>query len=179
MPPGPPPKPTEAKRRAGNPGKRKLPTALVVLPPAQLASRTPPDTLGPAGLAAWELAFSRAPWIADADIATVRHWAQAEDLAGELRARLATDGYVLYTDKGYAYQNPALGALATVEDQIRKWLSLLGLTPADRSRLGVAEVKARSALEEMMARRRDRTSSSSSSSSASSQRASGRESHSA
>lgn len=151
--PGPPPKPTEQKRRNGNPGKRALPTALTILTPADPASRTPPDVLGPAGLAAWRLAFERAPWIADADVATVRHWALAEDLAAELRASIARDGYVLYTDKGYAYQNPALGALATVEEQCRKWISLLGLTPADRSRLGVAEVKAQNALEEMIARR--------------------------
>jgi P27 family predicted phage terminase small subunit len=74
------------------------------------------------------------------------------DRRDELVARLANDGWVLYTDKGYAYQHPAAGMLATLEDQIRKWLSLLGLTPADRSRLGVAEVKARSKLEEMRER---------------------------
>ncbi|GAC1618312.1 MAG: hypothetical protein NVS9B1_27450 [Candidatus Dormibacteraceae bacterium] len=151
--PGPPPKPLEAKRRAGNPGKRPL-NALVVVPPASVERREPPAGLGAAGLAAWAVALDRAPWIGDSDIEAVRHWAMAEDRLADLRALLAEMGYVLFTDKGYAYTNPAMGALATTEDQIRKWMSLLGLTPADRSRLGVAEVKAQSALEEMMARRR-------------------------
>jgi hypothetical protein len=35
-------------------------------------------------------------------------------------------------------------------------LSLLGFTPTDRTRLGVAEVKAKSRLEELMARRAER-----------------------
>lgn len=151
--PGPPPKPAEVKRRAGNPGKRPI-RSLTVVPPADDVSREPPANLGAAGLAAWRMVFDRAQWIADSDIATVRHLAMAEDRFAELQANLAEHGYVLYTDKGYAYQNPAMGALATTEDQIRKWLSLLGLTPADRSRLGVAEVKARSALEQMMESRR-------------------------
>jgi phage terminase small subunit len=36
------------------------------------------------------------------------------------------------------------------------WLSLLGLTPSDRSRLGVAEVKAKSRLEALRERRESR-----------------------
>jgi hypothetical protein len=36
---------------------------------------------------------------------------------------------------------------------VQENLSLLGFTPADRTRLGVAEVKAASKLEELMARR--------------------------
>jgi hypothetical protein len=39
---------------------------------------------------------------------------------------------------------------------IQENLSLLGFTPADRTRLGVAEVKAASKLEELMARRNER-----------------------
>ena len=37
--------------------------------------------------------------------------------------------------------------------EYRSCLSLLGLSPSDRARLGIAEVKARSKLEEMMDRR--------------------------
>ena len=39
---------------------------------------------------------------------------------------------------------------------IQENLSLLGFTPADRTRLGVAEVKAQSKLEELMARRNEK-----------------------
>jgi hypothetical protein len=39
---------------------------------------------------------------------------------------------------------------------IQSGLGLLGFTPTDRSRLGVAEVKAKSKLEELMERRANR-----------------------
>ena len=68
----------------------------------------------------------------------------------ELREKLAASDYVLYTDKGYAYANPLFGMLNTVEGDIVKLLSLLGLTPVDRSKLGVAEVKAKGKLEALL-----------------------------
>lgn len=92
-------------------------------------------------------------WIAESDLDALRLLAEAADRRAELMARLANDGWVLYTDKGYAYAHPAAGMLNTTEGEMRKWIALLGLTPADRSKLGVAEVKARTALEELAARR--------------------------
>jgi hypothetical protein len=47
-------------------------------------------------------------------------------------------------------------ALRELEKNIVNNLSLLGFTPADRSRMGVAEVKARSKLEELRAKRDER-----------------------
>jgi len=50
--------------------------------------------------------------------------------------------------------NPAdknlLMRLAEIEKQIAANLSLLGFTPTDRSRLGLAEIKAKSKLQELM-----------------------------
>ena len=46
--------------------------------------------------------------------------------------------------------------LATVEENLTKWLSLAGLTPSDRARLGVAEVKARTKLDELLDRQASR-----------------------
>ena len=46
--------------------------------------------------------------------------------------------------------------LRELDRQIVSNLSLLGFTPSDRSRLGVAEVKAKSRLEELMERRASR-----------------------
>lgn len=91
-------------------------------------------------------------WIAPSDLTTLRHYCEAIDRRSGLMAELAEQGTVLYTDKGYAYLNPAHGALATTETQITKWLSLLGLSPSDRGRLGVAEVKARTKIEELAER---------------------------
>jgi hypothetical protein len=47
-------------------------------------------------------------------------------------------------------------ALRELEKNITNSLSLLGFTPTDRSRLGIAEVKAKSKLEELRARRDNR-----------------------
>jgi hypothetical protein len=47
--------------------------------------------------------------------------------------------------------------LSTVQGDIIKNLSLLGLTPSDRSKLGVAEVKARGKLEELLQQKQNAT----------------------
>ncbi|MBX3031924.1 MAG: phage terminase small subunit P27 family [Chloroflexi bacterium] len=147
-------KTAEQKRLTGNPGKRSLPTPISVVPPARLTPSTAPGHLGPAGLRMWEHCRQYAgQWVADSDIEQVRLLCEAMDRRADLMARLANDGYVLFTDKGYAYQHPAAGMLTALEAQITKWLSLLGLTPSDRGRLGVAEVKAQSTLERIRAQR--------------------------
>ena len=48
-------------------------------------------------------------------------------------------------------------SLLETEKLIQSSLSLLGFTPSDRSRLGLAEVKAKSKLEELMDRRATRS----------------------
>lgn len=145
-------KPTELKRALGNPGKRSLPAPLVVVERAD-ATLEPPDTLQDEGAVEWRRILTHASWIGPSDLRNLRLLCEALDRRAHLLAELASQGWVLYTDKGYAYQNPAAGALATTEAQITKWLSLLGLTPSDRGRLGVAEVKAQSALERIRANR--------------------------
>ena len=144
--------PTELKRALGNPGKRPLPKPLVIIDRVD-ASTDPPATLQDEGAAEWRHILATAPWIGPSDIRELRLYCEALDRRAHLLAELASQGWVLYTDKGYAYQNPAAGALATTEAQITKWMSSLGLTPSDRGRLGVAEVKAQSALERIRANR--------------------------
>jgi phage terminase small subunit len=46
--------------------------------------------------------------------------------------------------------------LSTIEKEIASMAASLGLTPADRTRLGVAEVKAQNAFEQMLASRAKR-----------------------
>jgi P27 family predicted phage terminase small subunit len=116
----------------------------------------PPAHLGEPGRTIWRrVAQHCKTWLAESDLDALRLLAENADRRGELMARLANDGYVLYTDKGYAYQHPAAGMLLQTETEMRKWMALLGLTPADRSKLGVAEVKARTALEDLAHKRRE------------------------
>ena len=71
----------------------------------------------------------------------------------QLKKEMKKSQFVLFTDKGYAYPNPLFGMLSTIETEIFKLLCQLGLTPVDRSKLGVAEVKARSKIQELLAQK--------------------------
>jgi P27 family predicted phage terminase small subunit len=155
MPAGRPPTPTERKRRLGNPGKRALPDPanVVALPPV---ADDAPAQLGPAGKAVWELVTQEAKWLAESDRPTMVMLCEKFDRRQDWLARLESMEPVLYTDKGYAYANPLVGMLSTLETELAKLLSALGLTPADRTRLGVAEVKKQSNLEKLLAQRQGR-----------------------
>lgn len=153
--PGPPPMPNERKRRLGNPGKGKLPDAskVIALPPVVDDA---PSHLGPAGSAVWRLVVDQCPWLAESDRPALVMTCEKFDRRQDFLARLESSDPVLYTDKGYAYPNPLVGMLSTLESEIARLLASLGLTPADRTRMGVAEVKATSAFEEMLAKRAKR-----------------------
>ena len=150
---GRPPKPIEQKRRLGNPGKRPLPAAgsLALVP----ADSDAIDDLGPLGRALIEAGAGA--WLSKADQAALiplleKTWDEYETL----RARWIASDFSNET---------VMKRLGKVEDVLTRCLSLAGLTPVDRSRLGVAEVKARSKLEELMERRARATASTSGTSS--------------
>lgn len=141
---GRPPKPIEQKRMLGNPGKRPLPdqSAIQILP----GIREVPEPSRPLltyGMGLWERVWSvGASWISpDTDMELLLMTCEMVDERWNLRVQ------VMKTD------DPRMRrGLRELDRQIVSNLSLLGFTPADRSRLGVAEVKARSKLEELLAR---------------------------
>ena len=146
--PGPPPKPNEVKRRNGNPGKQKLPNLSNVIALPQVSDA--PLHLSDSARKLWLEIRDMAPWVATSDAKLLIELCEKMDKKYILREQLSGNNYVLYTDKGYAYANPLFSMLNTVENDIIKLLSLLGLTPADRSKLGVAEVKAKGKLEALL-----------------------------
>ena len=150
--PGPQPKPNELARKQGNPGRKKLPKLADVIPLNQVDS-TPPAHLSVAGQGLWLSLRTSAKWIAESDAALLMMVCEKWDRRAELQAQLAKSDAVLFTDKGYAYANPLVGMLSTIESELAKMLSLLGLSPADRTKLGIAEVKAQSALERLRDKR--------------------------
>lgn len=144
-------KPTELKRRLGNPGKRPLPAgtlALAVVPdPSEIEAPADASEL-------LERVWSHAgSWIAKSDAAAlVPLLADGWNRRQRLLELLDSQGWS-YQSGNRIYPRPEALMLAELEKQITAWLSLLGLSPTDRSRLGVAEVKARTKLEELAERR--------------------------
>ena len=141
---GRPPKPIEVKRALGNPGKRKLPkeNELVVL---QQASTTPepPRPLGRFGSELWDRIWSMGmSWVSPiSDIDLLMMVCEMVDERQSLRVQVIRDN-----------RPEERRALRSLDAQLMQGLSLLGFTPTDRSRLGIAEIKKRSKLEELRAK---------------------------
>jgi hypothetical protein len=148
MPNGRPPKPAELKRVTGNPGKRKLPE-LSVVQTIPMASSVPdaPEGLGADGVAIWEAAWGSAiTWLSPV----------SDYHAIENAARLADD-LALARKKYRATLEPGDGRLLVhINKAFVDSLSALGFDPTARSRLGVAEVKAISAIDKLLAKREAR-----------------------
>ena len=131
--------PIEVKRRRGTLRADRTPATLTVLPPVT------DEQLGRGSVAESLRTIGANAWIAETDLPTVRLAQQLADDAERLRAALDD-----------AFSKDVFMAYNATLRELRACLSLLGLSPTDRSRLGVAEVKARSKLEELMDRRAGR-----------------------
>jgi len=139
--------PLERKRLTGTlrPGRLPANAPLVALS-EPLGAPEPPETLTGAGLEFWASVW-RTPWISQ----TADYWLVL--LASEaLCEREALRALVLSEP-----DNPkARSGLRELERSIVGQLGLLGFSPSDRARLGLAEVKKESKLEEIIRRREAR-----------------------
>lgn len=157
MPAGRPPTPTERKRRTGNPGKRNLPEPVVHL--AAVASiPAAPATLGEAGVKAWERLWTAGQaWLSPTtDLDVLTRLCEAHDEREAMRDQVAQDGYMVTGSMGQLRAHPLLSEIRALESQMTKWESLCGFTPTDRARLGYAEIKRASKLDDLIARRQQR-----------------------
>jgi hypothetical protein len=142
---GRPPKPTELKRLQGNPGKRALPkeTEMILLP-AAIGIPEPSRPLLKYGQEMWDRIWNMGnSWISPTtDIELVLMTAEMVDERWNLRVK------VMGSD------DPKMRrGLRELDKMIVSNLSLLGFSPTDRMRLGVAEVKKQSKLEELLAKK--------------------------
>lgn len=140
--PGRPPKPAEQKRRVGNPGKRPLPAVVTALP-QRATNPDPPRPLGPAGRMLWDRAWDHGrAWIAETDMELLLLTCEQIDERQMLRIRVLRDND--WRERS---------GLRAIDKVIQDGLGMLGFSPSDRSRLGVAEVRVASALEDVRRRR--------------------------
>lgn len=143
---GRPSKPVEQKRLLGNPGKRALPNSAIAIPMINEPIE-PHRPLLKYGRELWDKVWGMgATWISpNTDTELLLMTCEMIDERWNLRVK------VMQTD------DPKLRrGLRELDRQIVSQLSLLGFSPADRSRLGVAEVKAMSKLDALMARKEQR-----------------------
>lgn len=133
MPVGRPPKTIEQKRRTGNPGKRPLPSGLAAVPavPLEIHEYPAAETLERV------LENGRA-WLAATDSVAVAMLRESLEERSALREVVLAGG-----------GTEARRSLRELDKQIIGLLAQLGFDPAARSRLGLAEVKAASKLEQL------------------------------
>lgn len=133
-----PKKPTEEKRRLGNPGKRPLPDQAQVVALAPVIPEQPGRS--PAAVMA-DVLDQGAVWLAGTDGALLALLRESLEERAELRE--------LVLSVADAADRRALREL---DKQIVGMLSALGFDPTARSRLGLAEVKRVSKLDELKAK---------------------------
>lgn len=141
---GRPPKPTEQKRLTGNPGKRALPKqGEMVLLKSAYEIPEPHRPLLSAGKQLWERIWGMGHnWLSpDTDVDLLLMTCELLDERWNLRIQVMQNN-----------RPDERKALRELDRQLVANLSLLGFTPTDRSRLGVAEVKRQSKLEELRSR---------------------------
>ena len=146
---GRPPKPIEIKRLTGNPGKRPLPegNTLVLLPSAYEMPEPARPLLNP-GRELWERIWDMGTsWISpQSDVELLLMTCELVDERWNLRIKVMKDN-----------RPEERRGLRELDKQLVHNLSLLGFSPTDRSKLGFAEVKRQSKLEELKARVQNKT----------------------
>jgi hypothetical protein len=141
---GNPPKPAELKILQGNPGQHKIRTNDAVAP-LEYGYVEPLRPVGDVGKQFWDSIFGAGElWIS---IKTDTQLVQL--ICEQLDRREFLRNYV--TEHPHEWH--MFKQLNDIEVQVVKGFSLLGFSPADRTRLGLVSAKTKSRLEELMAKK--------------------------
>jgi P27 family predicted phage terminase small subunit len=151
---GRPPKPVERLKATQRDATHKADGRELAIPtytlPAATTIPVPPDELGERGLSEWEKIWSAGFWLSpDQDYHLVTIIATAYDEIEEYRREVAVTGYTVEGIRGTTVANPLIAEIRRAQQMIIKALSLLGFSPTDRARLGLAEVKRKNAIADL------------------------------
>ena len=141
------PKPAELKMVQGNPGRRPIRTNDAIAP-LEYGYIEPPAHLGETGKEFWDSIFGAGElWISiKTDTRLVQLVCEQLDRRELIKDQINLDP----TDPTWYRQ------ANEIEKAIVQGLSLLGFSPADRTRLGFVSAKTKSKLEEIIAKRESR-----------------------
>ena len=135
--------PIEMKRKLGDPGKRGLPDINETFS-VNGGYIEPHAELGEAGMKLWDRVFSQGQtWVSHTDVEALMIVCKQLDRQVMMEAQLKADP----SDFHIARQ------LLELEKAIMSGLGLMGFTVDARSRLGLAEIKAKSMYEQLMSER--------------------------
>ena len=139
-----PPKPAELKIIQGNPGQHKI-RVNDALAPLEYGYIEPLRPLSEVGKQFWDTIFGAGElWISiKTDTQLVQMVCELLDRREVLREAFTAD----------PTNRPVNMSLLETEKQIVNAFSLLGFTPADRTRLGLVSAKTKSKLEDLLARK--------------------------
>jgi P27 family predicted phage terminase small subunit len=117
--------------------------------------------LGEDGLALWNHVWvAGRTWLSpESDQTIVAMLCEAQDDYCLIRNLLNSgeEPRFYITANGQMVTHPLVTQLQNLRAQMTSWLAAIGFSPADRSRLGLAEVRVRDDLDELQRRRVDRT----------------------
>jgi P27 family predicted phage terminase small subunit len=158
---GRPAKPVEVKRALGNPGKRPLPDAPT--PDTGLKASTSIPTmpvLGADGRLLWQQIWTAGKtWLnPSADSHLITMLCQSHDEAEDIRRAIGIGEVPRFykLPNGSFVTHPLVVQLKDIRVQSTAWLAAIGFSPADRSRLGLGEVRQSDEFDELNARRANR-----------------------
>jgi P27 family predicted phage terminase small subunit len=137
--PGPPRKPTALKLIAGNPGKKSLPKGE---PKPKIEAPSQPKHLSAEARAEWDrLApiLVRLKLLSNLDRAAFAAYCQAWARHVEAEEQIAKASALAFTHNGFPIVNPWVTISKQAVDQMCKFLSEFGLTPAARTRISAPE----------------------------------------
>ena len=154
------PEPIEKKRLRGATIRNHLPAvpvpefALAVVNDGELPE--PPKTLSEFGRAYWLMFWDagRRHLSEKHDAALIERLCLAFDQVARIEQWLGTDvtRWFYETANGQLVTHPLIKQKSELNAQITAWLSLLGFTPSDRARLGLAEIRVANELDQFRRR---------------------------
>lgn len=137
-------------------GGRKIPEPATVVYVGSDVIPVMPLDLADRGRAEWHKIWDSGTWLhPNQDYAWVEQVARSYDDIDLFRKRVKHDGLIQKGSMGQVISHPLLADIRKCEDTIRKCLSVLGFSPTDRARLGLAEVKKQQGLADLRNRTRD------------------------
>jgi len=134
------PKPTEIKKRAGNPGKRRLPRAE---PKPRMSADVKADAIGKLAVRFRERylpELRRLKVLTDVDVAAFELMSAHYATAWNAARRIEREGLTLVVD-GATHKHPLLQVFRDNSNAFRAYAAEFGMTPSARTRLHVEEAE--------------------------------------